>query len=153
MFHVNRGGDHRIYHNNNSAPATLKLLAFLFVVGLVGGIAWAFVQSTKQVTAAMGRTWTAGNNDHLISGWNTLTVVGGVICILLITFAILPYLVANWYKAVNPSRERGDSWRVLDTQPGPQLLETDQPVGLLVDSQHEEKFLDVEYSQMEGNVL
>lgn len=145
MFHVNRGGDHRIYHNNNSAPATLKLLAFLFVIGLVGGIAWAFTQAVQSVTAAMGRTWTHGNNDHIIRGWNTLIIISGVVAIVLITLAILPWLVANWQRAVNPPRPR-DDWRVLPGdnpklgEPGP----VEHPFGLLVDGQHEESFIDGE---------
>jgi hypothetical protein len=151
MFSVNKGGDHRIYHNNNSAPATLKLLAFLFVVGLVGGIGWAFFQAVEQVTSAMGRTWTAGNNDNLISGWNTLVIVGGLVVITLLTLAILPYLVTNWQRTLSsPGRGRGGGYSVL---PGNQpMLDAETPYGLL-DGQTgwpETKMLDVEYSEVPG---
>lgn len=144
MFRIQKGGDYRQTHNHNDAPATIKLFGFLFIVGLVGGIAWAVTRAVQSVTAAMGRTWTPGNNDHLISGWNTLTVVGGLTAILLITLAILPYLVRNWQQAVNPPRPQRDDWQVLP-QPGQPMLETEpQPFGLLVDGQHEESFIDAE---------
>lgn len=144
MFEVNRGGDHRTYHNNNSAPATLKLLAFLFVVGLVGAIGWAFLQAVEQVTTAMGRTWTTGNNDHLISGWNTLVIVGGLVVIVLIVLAILPWLVHNWRTALSGGRSsQGDHWQVSGPDPYDALPNPPPAYGLLTDGDHEEKFIDV----------
>ena len=151
MFRIQKGGDYRQTHNHNSAPAMLSLLGFLFVVGLVGGIAWAFMTAVQSVTGAMSRTWTAGNNDGVIFGFNTLVIVGGLVIISLITLSILPFVVRNWRDTLQGgSRGRDSDYNVLPGQGQPMLDVEPQPFGLLMDGGHEERFLDADYSEVQG---
>jgi len=156
MFHVNRGGDHRQTYNYNGAGATIKVFSFLFIIGLVGGIGWAFVTTLDKVTTGIGRTWSTANNDTLINKvGGTFNTIMLIVTIGIMLAVVGPWIIRNWSQALASSpRARGDDWRVLPGdnpklgEPGP----VEPQFGLLVDGQHEESFIDADYERI-GNDL
>jgi hypothetical protein len=149
MFRVQRGGDYRQTHNHNDAPAMIKVLGFLFVVGLVGGVIYALVATLNAVTTGIGRSWQASNNDTLLGTVNTVAIMVTVALLLVFVGTVVPWLIRNWMQALTPpTQPRGGGYRVL---PGQQPMLDTPNYGLL--DEHtggwpEVKMLDVDYSEV-----
>jgi hypothetical protein len=141
MFTHNRyGANTKIYQQNGSA--TIKLLTFLAVVGTIGAIAWSLFQAFGNWTGAVGRTWTPGNNDTLISTFgDVFGTLFLVVTVGLMLAVVAPWMIRNFRIALNApvpgQRER--TYTAIEADE-PALLDAPS-YGLLMDDAHQEHYI------------
>lgn len=146
MFSSQRGGDYRQTHHHNDAPAMIKVLGFLFVVGLVGGVIYALVTTLNAVTTGIGRSWQASNNDTLLGTVNTVAVMVTVVMLLVFMGTVVPWLIRNWVQALTPPSRQQGGYSVLPSQRA--MLDAEPAYGVLDAGWAEAKMLDVDFNQV-----
>lgn len=145
MFTNNRyGSNTKIYQQNGSA--TIKLLTFLAIIGTIGGAMWALFMAFENWTDAVGRTWTPGNNDTLISTFgDVFGTLFLVITIGLMLAVVAPWMIRNFRMALNApvpgARER--TYTAIEADEPTAMLDAPS-YGLLMDDGHQEHYIGTE---------